>query len=87
MKFKTPRSKACDLNWVTESENMQLYLYVYKCSCKQWYVTLVFMTQSLKIVLKIKHKLYVASESVPPANMKNSGCAPGSDYTMLMIIE
>jgi len=80
MKFKTQRSRACDLNWVTESQNMQLYLYVYKCSCKLWYVTVVFMAQSLKIVLKIKHKLYVASVSAPSENF---GCAPGSDYTML----
>lgn len=72
MNFKTPRSRSCDLNWASESQNMQLYLYVHKCSCRQWYVTLVFMwyvtlvfmTQSSKIVLKTK--LYVASGSVPP---------------------
>jgi len=63
-----PRSRACDLNRVTESQNMQLYLYVYKCSCKLWYVTVVFMVQSLKRVLKIEHKLYVASVSVPREN-------------------
>jgi hypothetical protein len=35
---------------------MSLYLYVYKCSCKQCYV----------VLFKIKHELYIAPGSAPP---------------------
>jgi len=34
------------------------------------------------IVFKIKHKLYIASGSNPPAPTKNSGCAPAVDVTL-----
>ena len=35
---KTRRLTICDLNLVSDSWNVQLHLYVYKCSCKECYV-------------------------------------------------
>jgi hypothetical protein len=47
----------------SESRNMQLYLYVYKQSCKQRYVTVIFVIWILYIVFKIKRKSCIASGS------------------------
>jgi hypothetical protein len=61
-----------DLNEVSESLIMQLYLCVYKCSCKQHYGTIVLTTLWYNCtynmtfyytVFKIGQKLYTASQS------------------------
>jgi hypothetical protein len=44
--------------------NMLLYLYMYKCSCKQCYVVLT--TRFYNISFKINNKLYIASGSARP---------------------
>jgi hypothetical protein len=47
---------------VIESWNLYLYVYVYKCSCRQYYVPKMIFN----IIFKIKHKLYIASGPACP---------------------
>ena len=51
------------------SESRNTYLYVYKYINKQCYFTVTLM------IFIIKHELYLASCSVPPPQVKNSGGA------------
>jgi hypothetical protein len=50
-----------------ESWNMWLYLCVYKCRCN---VILYLQHDFYNIILKIKHKLYIASVLAPPPRAK-----------------
>ena len=44
---KTKKIRPCDLNWVSESWDMYVYLCEDICNCKQCYGTVICMTQFL----------------------------------------
>jgi hypothetical protein len=69
---KTKKIKPCDLNHVSRSWNMLLYLHVHNGRCKQCYAT-VILDMIFITIFKVKHKLYIVSR-------KNSGWAPGTVY-------